>query len=244
MTNFELCIVIPCYNEASLFALTNYQSFLTANKSTFICFVNDGSTDTTQAVLNKLQIQFSEKVHVIHLDKNGGKAEAVRTGISYCYENVTSSKLGFIDADLAVSLEESVEVAEIINTPIRFVFGSRILRIGSVIERKTHRFLIGRFMATLISNLLDLKVYDTQCGCKMFDTSLTPILFTDRFTSKWLFDVELFFRMKKHFGEDQYKPLLLEVPLKKWIDGGDSKVRFLYGFQVFFDLYRIKKRYK
>ena len=98
-------------------------------------------------------------------------------------------------------------------------------------------------MATLISNVLDLKVYDTQCGCKMFVTNLAPTLFNDSFTSKWLFDVELFFRLKKHYGVSQFKSVLLEVPLKRWIDRGDSKVSFFYGFKVFFDLYKIKLRY-
>jgi hypothetical protein len=78
----------------------------------------------------------------------------------------------------------------------------------------------------------------------MFDSSMAEILFKAPFTSKWLFDVELFFRFKQHFGTLTFKDHLLEIPLKKWIDRGDSKVSFLYGFTMFLDLYRIKNRYK
>ena len=241
--NFETCIVIPCYNEASFFLLDEYHSFLSQNK-TFICFVNDGSTDKTLLILEQLEATFPLKVKVLSLKTNTGKAEAVRHGINYCHQNIKPNILGYIDADLAVSLEESIEVAKKVDKITKFAFGSRILRVGSEIERKIHRFLIGRFLATLISHILNLKVYDTQCGCKMFEGSLTPILFGEPFTSRWLFDVELFFRMKKHYGENRYKSILLEVPLKKWIDRGESKVSIFYGFRVFLDLYQIKFRYK
>jgi glycosyltransferase involved in cell wall biosynthesis len=244
MKKFDICLVIPCYNEASFFLLEDYHSFLRSNKNTFICFVNDGSTDDTLTILKGIETKFPTTVSIVNMASNSGKAEAVRAGVNYCFANIDSKKIGFIDADLAVSLEESIEIAHKVNDKTLFTFGSRILRIGSEIERKTHRFLIGRFMATLISYVLDLKVYDTQCGCKTFDKSLTPILFDQPFTSKWLFDVELFFRMKKHFGDAHFRSILLEVPLKRWIDRGDSKVSFFYGFKVFIDLYQIKLRYK
>lgn len=236
-------IVIPCFNEADFFLWEDYFNFLSTEDLALLCFVNDGSTDTTLEVLQRLKKDFPNKVIVLDLEKNVGKAEAVRTGIKYLNTNYSCTILGFIDADLAVSLEEAKEIASRVNEQTRFSFASRILRVGSQIERKTHRFLIGRFLATLISNVLELKVYDTQCGCKFFDPKLTSILFNDPFSSKWLFDVELFFRLKNHFGKSNFASILIEVPLKKWIDRGDSKVSFLYGFKVFSDLYQIKSRY-
>ncbi|MGB1004225.1 MAG: glycosyltransferase [Salibacteraceae bacterium] len=244
MRSFNQCIVIPCFNEASHFLKSDYIQFLENNPNTLICFVNDGSTDETKNIIQELNTHFVANTHLINLPNNVGKAEAVRNGINYCNENYECKVIGFIDADLAVSLEESIEISNKINDKTKFAFGSRILRVGSTIERKFHRFLIGRFLATLISNILNLKVYDTQCGCKMFQPDLSPILFTQPFISTWLFDVELFFRLKKYFGANTFKSHLLEVPLNSWIDRGESKVSFLYGFKVFYDLYKIKMRYK
>jgi hypothetical protein len=35
-----------------------------------------------------------------------------------------------------------------------------------------------------------------------------------------------------------------EVPLKLWVEKGDSKVKFTYGFKLWFDLYKIRRNYK
>ena len=125
-----------------------------------------------------------------------------------------------------------------------FCFGSRIRKIGSTIEREDSRFLIGRFIATFISQVLGLKVYDTQCGCKVFTKEVSELLFKKKFLSKWLFDVELFFRMMIVFGKEKAIQKMNEVPLKSWIEKGNSKVKPTYFFKLWIDLYQINKRYK
>jgi hypothetical protein len=37
---------------------------------------------------------------------------------------------------------------------------------------------------------------------------------------------------------------MLEVPLKLWVEKGDSKVKFTYGFKLWFDLFEINRKYK
>ena len=112
--------------------------------------------------------------------------------------------------------------------------------VGSTIKRSQSRFLIGRIIATAISNILQLKVYDTQCGCKLFTKELSIVAFKNPFISKWLFDVEIFNRLMVYFGAEQSTNYMLEVPLKRWIDQGDSKVKFTYFFKLWIDLYKIK----
>ena len=242
--NTNIGIVIPCFNEELNFLYDSYIEFLQKNNNVFICFVNDGSVDNTLSILESLIRKFPQNTTLINLEKNGGKAEAVRHGINWLLQNSEIQTLGFIDADLAVSLEESQEVAQLVQQEKELVFGSRILRVGSNIDRKFHRFLIGRFIATIISQILDIKVYDTQCGCKFFTRNVSLELFKESFISKWVFDVELFFRFQKLLGKEQAYPKMLEVPLKSWIDRGDSKVKFSYGFKVFIDLYQIRNTYK
>ena len=62
--------------------------------------------------------------------------------------------------------------------------------------------------------MLKISVYDTQCGCKVMNYNLIPDLFEEKFISKWLFDVELFFRLKRKFGENNIRENCLEVALK------------------------------
>lgn len=238
------CIVIPCYNEEKNFLLQEYCDFLTSYENVQLCLVNDGSSDNTLQSLQQLQKQFPEKVTVLDLKKNGGKAEAVRQGMLHSYKNLNYQYISYLDADLAVSLQECNSLISYFDDTIVFCFGSRILKVGSVIERKRSRFLIGRVIATFISHILALKVYDTQCGCKLFTKELAQQVFSQSFLSKWLFDVEIFFRILDQYGQAVALTKMVEVPLKRWVDPGDSKVKMSYFFKLWLDLYRIKKAYR
>ncbi len=152
--------------------------------------------------------------------------------------------MAYLDADLATSLEECYSYKHYIADGKQFVFASRILKIGSVVERKFSRFFAGRIIATCISGILDLKVYDTQCGCKVFTPEIGEIAFTKPLLSKWLFDVELFSRILKHYGKSDAIPLMEEVPVKRWVDQGESKVKLTYFFKLWVDLYSIWKAHQ
>jgi len=141
-------------------------------------------------------------------------------------------------------LEECYALSKKVNSKIKFVFGSRIRKIDNNINRLYHRFIIGRILATFISRILNLPIYDSQCGCKIFNSELIPVAFNDHFLSKWLFDVEIFFRLKNHFGSENLIAFSKETPLKSWKDMGGSKIRLSYGFWVWFDLIKIYRFYK
>ena len=211
-----------------------------------MCFVDDGSMDKTQDHLQNLEQDYPNQVEIVLMPKNKGKAEAVRSGIFHCNHTFNARHIGFLDADLATSFDEILRIYGHIQEPehYTFVFGSRILKMGSVIKRTKFRFVVGRVIATLISSLLRLKVYDTQCGAKVFERDLADKLFAEKFISKWLFDVELFFRMIQLYGREEATKRMIEIPLRLWIDKGDSKVRLGYFFKIWFDLFRIKRRYK
>ncbi|PKP28211.1 MAG: glycosyl transferase family 2 [Bacteroidetes bacterium HGW-Bacteroidetes-18] len=237
----NVCIVIPCYNEEKGLIIEKYSRFIEENQEILICFVNDGSTDNTLKIIEGLKTRYPNQVVVHNLVKNVGKAEAIRKGMHFCNENHQFDYIAYLDADLATSLEECLEMTQYLNDKITFVFASRIKRIGAVIERSYYRFFIGRVIATGISYILKLGVYDTQCGCKVFSKELATAVFKEPFISKWLFDVEIFDRIIKFYGRDKVLEKMLEVPLVKWIDAGDSKVKASYFFKLWVDLYLINK---
>jgi len=235
------CIVIPCYNEEKGLSLTEYENFLHKNFDVILNFVNDGSSDNTLLVLENLKNKYPNYVHVISYEKNKGKAEAVRFGVQYSLEHIDFNYIAYLDADLATSLEECSEMTQNFKDEITFVFGSRIKRVGANIERKRSRFLIGRVIATAISTILKLPVYDTQCGCKVFTKELAKEVFTKPFISKWLFDVEIFQRIMEIYGRKKSLEKMIEIPLKSWIEKGDSKVKATYFFKLWIDLFRISQ---
>lgn len=239
--SYTTCVVIPCYNEVKELKNRVYDGFLKEDTDTLICFVDDGSTDDTYTELKSLEKQYPTKVVVYKNPNNVGKAESVRNGVNFACENYEIKLVGYLDADLATSLEEFSFLTTYIDNTISFVFGSRIMKLGSTIERKASRFFIGRFIATVISTILDLKVYDTQCGCKIFKKDLALEVFNKPFVSRWLFDVEIFNRIVVFYGKEKALTKMLEVPLKRWVDQGDSKVKTSYFFQLWLDLYKINR---
>ena len=199
----DISVVIPSYNHAR-FIVDAIESVINQSYRHWeVILVDDGSTDTTSSLIKALKSVFPEQVQsIIHL-KNKGKAEAVRTGINEAFKRKDIERFAFLDADLSTSLEECFEIADKIDTHKAFVFGSRIKKLDNNIQRKKYRFIIGRVIATLISYMLKLPIYDSQCGCKVFRRDWVGIIFKDVFISPWLFDLEIFFRLIRHFGREK-----------------------------------------
>ncbi len=244
MVNPKLVIIVPCFNEESRLPVEAFRIFLSNASEVSICFVNDASTDGTLSVIEQLKVEFPDKVDFLDNTKNLGKSGSISRGVAYCLEQKKAPHLAYLDADLATSLEECSSYLSYFEKGKKFVFASRILKIGSVVERKFSRFLFGRIIATFISGILDIKVYDTQCGCKLFTEEIVRIAFNQPFTSRWLFDVEIFSRILNHYGKEKALTFMEEVPVKSWIDQGESKVKVSYFFRLWIDLFSIWRTHK
>jgi hypothetical protein len=123
------------------------------------------------------------------------------------------------------------------------VFGSRLKVLGSNIERNPFRHYFGRISATGASVSLSLPVYDTQCGIKIFHHSVCEAIFSRVFLSRWLFDVELFFRFKSLMSKQEFDQSVLEVPLRAWLEIPGTKISFSDILKVPFELWRINRKY-
>lgn len=241
----KVCLIIPCYNEENRLNVKAFSDFLQKYNNLTFCFVNDGSMDRTIEILNLIKKDNNERIIVLHLNTNSGKAEAVRKGVLYAMELNLFEFIGYWDADISTPLEELCFLLEPFfkNENVQFVLGSRMKRLGSSINRKTMRHITGRIFSTFSSMILNLPVYDSQCGAKIFRSKISRILFEDAFVSKWLFDVELLARFKNHFGLLQTLQSCYEVPLSKWNEVGGSKLRFGHFMKVPFDLFKIYFHY-
>jgi glycosyltransferase involved in cell wall biosynthesis len=235
------CIVVPCYNEEKNFSVEKFEKVISKHSDIRLCFVDDGSTDRTPFLLEKMKKLQPKRIDVITLLENKGKAEAVRIGIKHCNRSYNHSIIAFLDADLSTSLEECMEMRSYLNNEVEFCFASRIVKKGSNIQIKKHRFIIGRLLNPIIWRILDMRIYDTQCGCKLFKTELSKKIFEDEYISRWLFDIEIFLRIINMYGIEFAKCKIYEAPIRSWIDSKDSKVKFTYIFQLFYDLYKINK---
>jgi len=246
--NSQFCtgIVVPCYNELNRIQLSEFSQFLNLSDSIFFCFVNDGSTDGTQKILIDFVNRNPERSQLVNLSKNQGKAEAVIQGINTLLKSSKFQLVGYWDADLAAPLTEIRGFIQKFksNNELKAVCGSRILRLGSSIRRSVFRHYFGRIFATIVSNILNIPVYDTQCGAKIFLAEFAEFIFSEKFLSRWFFDVELFARSIEHVGREITVSGVLELPLSQWHDQGQSKVTWVNVLQTPLELLRIYIYYR
>lgn len=233
-------IIIPCYNEFNRLNTKEFSSFLSKEKNQHISFlfVNDGSQDNTIDLLKELASKF-EKVSFINLEENVGKAEAIRQGVLHS-KNQQFDYIGYFDADLAAPLDEIINLSKTIkdeDSPY-IILGTRVKLLGNTqIKRKIYRHFIGRIFATIVSFILKIPVYDTQCGAKLIRKDIAEEIFKEHFISKWLFDVEILFRINRKFKNSLSK--IIEVPLNRWEDKSGSKIKPTYFLKAPIDLLAI-----
>lgn len=237
-------IVIPCYNEAARLDSRGFLDFLARVDGISFLFVDDCSRDRTVAILEDLQSRRVENIAVLRLTQNGGKGEAVRLGMLEAIKAGGAEAVGFWDADLATPLDAIIELLGELesNAHVQLVFGSRVKLLGRAVHRRVVRHYLGRMFATTVSILLQLPIYDTQCGAKLFRVTpqLEDVLATP-FLSRWVFDVELLTRFivlyDGHLARIQAS--ICEYPLRRWDDVTGSKVRPLDFVGSFVDLVKI-----
>ena len=221
-------IVIPCYNEAKRLDSGAFVAAIGECPALEFLFVDDGSGDGTDRMLEQLASRCPDKLHWLKLSRNQGKAEAVRQGLQRAFV-MKSDLVGFLDADLATPIAELWSMAEVFeDSEVLAVLASRVAMLGRDIRRSAWRHYTGRVFATGASLLLGLRVYDTQCGAKLFrNTDAVRSVFDERFMSSWAFDVEILARLLRLQRLGRIAPVervVVEVPLRRWTDVRGSKI--------------------
>ena len=110
----DLSLVIPCYNEEE-----NIEAFFSETEKTFnnsginieYVFVNDGSTDKTKEILDKLFLKEKQSnITIVSFSRNFGKEAAILAGLNHSSGLYTC----IIDADLQQRPETVLKMYDII----------------------------------------------------------------------------------------------------------------------------------
>jgi dolichol-phosphate mannosyltransferase len=123
LPNHLLSIVVPVYNEARTVAeVIDRLLAIDLPAPREILVVNDGSTDGTREVLDRVAAH--PALRIIHAAKNGGKGSAIRIG----FAEATGTIVAIQDADLELDPAELAQLVQpILDGQTKAVYGSRFL---------------------------------------------------------------------------------------------------------------------
>lgn len=159
---YQFTIIVPVYNEQENLARVEQalSAYLTvASKKTAILFVNDGSTDNSQSMIEDICSRNSAFSYLL-LKENSGLSTAIKAG----FDTVDTEFLGYMDSDLQTVPADFNMLLEKIGE-YDLVTGVRNNRKDSFVKNVSSRFANG-IRRTFTNDGMD----DSGCPLKVIKT--------------------------------------------------------------------------
>lgn len=170
MESIVLTIIIPCYNEQVNLehgVLEEAYSFLqTLNIGWELIISDDGSSDRSKDLIKQF---LNGKTDLSLLENDhGGKPAAILAGIN----QARGKYLLFTDMDQSAPLKELEKLLPYVSS-YDVIIGSRLDRKNAPLYRRIGSAVFKQIRKSLLLS----EINDTQCGFKMFRTSLAREIF-------------------------------------------------------------------
>ena len=182
-----------------------------------ILVVSDGSTDATEDIVRSyadsvVQINKSNRLRLLKLQRNSGKGAAVREGLArsrgmMCLmvdadgaTEISSGLRKVLDQmkDLFEAREGYTQKDRGSDHPICAVFGSRAhMEEESTASRSMVRTFLMHAFHFFVRCLCSANIRDTQCGFKLFTREAALVLSHNMHLRRWAFDTELVVMMER-----------------------------------------------
>jgi glycosyltransferase involved in cell wall biosynthesis len=162
----DLSIIVPVLNEgASLPELAEglRQEMSQLGRTWEIIFINDGSTDHTERILNELAEQ-DERIRVIHFRRNFGQTAAMMAGFDFAQGDILIP----IDGDGQNDPADIAKMLELLEHGYDVVSGWRKDRQDNFIQRNVPSILANR----LISAVSGVRLHDFGCSLKAYKRTI------------------------------------------------------------------------
>ena len=237
----EFGLVIPFFNEEKRIDCDRLIDLFTKWPGK-VLMVDDGSTDKTHELLSRIEQRCDAKV--LRINKNHGKASAIRIGLINLSAEKDLDWLCVFDSDFSVDEKDvfkainlASQVRNVSETSSdRYVYilsGSRLLSSGREnvsLNRHPTRDTIGKVIRALVRTLCKIDTRDPQTPLKVYlnNSSLREIVELSSRT-RWFFDVEVVIRAR-NLG---LKIRWTEFNLENW---RDIPTENYSGFRSFFVL--------
>ena len=163
----KLSIVIPAYNEEGCIAATVRDLFSRLSDEGIeheIIVVDDGSTDSTELILQKLALEIpSLRLHANR--PRSGLGVAVRNGL----ESISGDAVAIFMADGSDSSKDLVRFYRTMREQrVDCVFGTRFSKESSLIDYPLPKLILNRLANTFIRILFGLRYNDVTNAFKLY----------------------------------------------------------------------------
>jgi glycosyltransferase involved in cell wall biosynthesis len=225
----KIKIIVPCYNESLRIKPQEYIDFIQTTPNIDFLFVNDGSQDNTLQILKSLQ---GPRFEIINSSKNQGKAESIRQG----FKSVDQKKYqftGYIDADHSLPLSNLKKMFDFLkeNPSTTYLSGLRTNLEKNYKESSLFRLILKKVFTFTVNKLFKLKIKDPQSACKMIATEHIEDINKKKFSTRWLVDLEIYFRIFR-------SATITEIEVNDWKYQHGSKIKkhelLIIPFQLFY----------
>lgn len=217
MNDTEVSLVFPAYNEAEEIERSVNTALEELKKITphfEVMVAEDGSTDGTAEIAERLTREHSEVRHIHSADRLG-RGEALKRA----FKEANGRILVYMDVDLATDIHELGELIDAVRSGADIVTGSRLLP-DSRVKRSTRRSFASQAYNTFIKVLFNTPVHDHQCGFKAFKRESLMGFIEEVEDRHWFWDTEVLIRGAR-------KGLrIVEIPVD-WSEARGTKVKLL-----------------
>ena len=182
----DVCGLIPVYNNRM--TLERVVNGLLQHLDRVVV-IDDGSSDGTAEIADRLAAEQPQRVHVRHHAVNRGKGAAVQTGLALA-ESLGCSHALQVDADGQHDIADIPRFLEVMQSaPDSMVMGAPVFGDDIPAVRKYGRKLT-KLMVALEAGTL--KMPDAMCGFRLYP--VTPVRRLGRLSSRMCFDPEVMIR--------------------------------------------------
>ncbi|MBW1989048.1 MAG: glycosyltransferase family 2 protein [Deltaproteobacteria bacterium] len=213
----RVSVVIPLYNEARCLeknAAATLAHLESGGRTHELLLVNDGSTDRTPEVVQRLADEHPA-IRALGYAENRGKGCAVRTGMLAAHGDFVV----FMDADLAVPLKHLDDCIHALESGADAAIASRHAQ-GAAIEvpESPLRRFMGEVFRQMCIRGMGIRASDVTCGMKAFTRRAAREVFSRAWVDRWSYDAEILLLAQR------LNLKVAEIPVR-WFHNPDSAVR-------------------
>lgn len=188
-TEYDLSIVIACYNEEPHLKECVREIKEVMNETVYnyeLIFIDDCSQDKTREIIKEICLGKNNYSFYFH-EKNVGRGGTVREGLLRARAKYT----GFLDIDLEVHARYIPSMLIALEKGADLATAYRFYNLGQILTREIFRNILSYFYRIIVRKYLKIRVFDTETGYKFFNKETMEGLIRKTRNNYWFWDTEI-----------------------------------------------------